>query len=231
MNLLGLIPARGGSKGIPRKNLALLGDKPLLEWTARAALQARSLACVVVSTDDAEIAAAARRCGAEVLMRPAHLAADQSGALEVIRHAIEELEAARGARIDAVAYLQPTSPFRTASHIDRAVALFEAQSADTVVSVTAVPHNMTPDSQMTMDADGRLSLSPPGQRLRRQDKPARWARNGPAVLVVARRCVMDLGTLYGERTFAFEMQPSESLDIDGPADLESAQAWLAWRAR
>jgi CMP-N,N'-diacetyllegionaminic acid synthase len=229
LSLLGLIPARGGSKGIPRKNLAPLAGKPLIAWTAKAALAAPSLSRVVVSTDDAEIAAAARDCGVEALMRPAALATDQSGALEVIRHAIERLEAQHGKPIDAVAYLQPTSPLRTAEHIERAVALLRAQSADTVVSVVAVPHNMIPESQMTMAADARLSAPPPGQSLRRQDKPRRYARNGPAVLVVSRRCVMELGTLYGERTFGFEMRLEESLDIDSAADLELAEAWLRWR--
>jgi CMP-N,N'-diacetyllegionaminic acid synthase len=233
LNVLGVIPARGGSKGIPRKNLVPLGGKPLIAWTIEAALACRSLWRTVVSTDDAEIAAVARATGAEVpFMRPPSLATDQAGALEVIRHAIQETErSASGIRVDAVAYLQPTSPLRSSGHIDAAVALFLSQAADSVVTVTAVPHNMSLESQLEMRPDGTLAAAVSGVKdtLHRQSKPRRFARNGPAVLVVARRCVMDAGTLYGERSFGIEMGAVESMDVDAPADLEVIEAWMQWR--
>jgi CMP-N-acetylneuraminic acid synthetase len=234
VNVLGVIPARGGSKAIPRKNVVPLAGRPLIAWTIEAALGSRTLSHVVVSTDDAEIAGVARALGAEVpFLRPAALATDDAGALEVIRHAIGEAEALWKARIDAVAYLQPTSPLRTARHIDAAVELFRSRGADSVVTVTAVPHNMSLESQLAMHADGALQPAMAGARdtLRRQTKVRRYARNGPAVLVVSRRCVMEAGALYGERTFGLEMPAIESLDVDELVDMQLVEAWLQWRAR
>ena len=229
MYVLGLIPARGGSKGIPRKNLAPLLGKPLIAWTAAAALASRRLDKVVVSTDDDEIAAVARQCGLEVpFMRPESMARDRSGALEVIAHAWREIERGAAAKVDAVVYLQPTSPLRTAAHIDRAVEIYVEKSADTVVSVCRVPHNLTPGSQFSVAADGRVAGAFANSLLRRQDKLENFARNGPAVLVVSRACVLERQALYGERTFAFEMTARESMDIDAPEDLALAEAWLSW---
>ena len=232
MYILGLIPARGGSKGIPRKNLAPLFGKPLIAWTAAAALASRRLDRVVVSTDDDEIAAVARQCGLDVpFMRPESMARDRSGALEVIAHALRETGRGAPSKIDAVVYLQPTSPLRTAAHIDRAVEMFVEKAADTVVSVCRVPHNLTAESQFAVAADGRVAGAYADSLLRRQDKPDRFARNGPAVLVVSRACVLERQVLYGERTFALEMTARESMDIDAPEDLALAEAWLSWSER
>ncbi|MEK7862807.1 MAG: acylneuraminate cytidylyltransferase family protein, partial [Chloroflexota bacterium] len=230
--LTAIIPVRGGSKGIPRKNLAPLLGKPLIAWTAAAALASRRLDRVVVSTDDAEIAAVARECGLEVpFMRPGSMARDQSGALEVIAHALQEIERRSASKVDAVVYLQPTSPLRTAGHIDRAVEMYAEKSADTVVSVCRVPHNLASESQLSVAADGRVAGANAALLLRRQDKPVRFARNGPAVLVVSRACVLERQTLYGERTFALEMTARESMDIDAAEDLDLAEAWLRWSGR
>src|SRR5207253_4129882 len=129
-----LVPARGGSKGIPRKNLALLAGKPLLAWTLEAARGAESVTRVVVSTDDDEIAAAARHLGAEVLRRPAELAADDVPMLPVIRNGLDTFQC------DVLVLLQPTSPLRGAEHVDGAVRLLLETGADKVVSVVEVPH-------------------------------------------------------------------------------------------
>ncbi|MCA1990029.1 MAG: acylneuraminate cytidylyltransferase family protein [Desulfarculus sp.] len=229
--VLGLIPARGGSKGIPRKNLAPLAGRPLIAHTIAAALASARLDRVVVSTDDPEIAAVAREHGAEVpFLRPAELADDTAPALAVIRHAIAALDA-QGWRTQALAYLQPTSPLRTAQQIDAALAMLLEQGADSVVSVVEVPHNFSPLSVMRRQDDGRLTpyQEPDGPvPLRRQDKPRLWARNGPAVLALTRETVMDLGVLYGPRTLGLVMDRVDSLDIDEPLDLELA-AWLLAR--
>jgi CMP-N-acetylneuraminic acid synthetase len=146
MDVLGLIPARGGSKGIPRKNLAPVGGKPLLEWTVEAARAATELTRVVVSTEDDEIAAAA---GVDVLRRPDELAEDETPMLDVIRHAVAELSP------DVVVLLQPTSPLRRPEHIDAAVRLLLESDADAVVSVVAVPHRFRPEALMDV-VDGRV---------------------------------------------------------------------------
>ncbi len=213
MDVLGLIPARGGSKGIPRKNLAVLGGRPLIAWTVDAARAASELTRIVVSTDDDEIAAAA---GVEVLRRPAELAGDETPMLAVVRHAVAELGP------DVVVLLQPTSPLRRAEHIDASVRLLLESGADAVVSVVAVPHRFAPDSLMDV-VDGRVV--PRGRAGTRQEKELVYARNGPAVLV--RRADLIGDDLYGGDVRPYVMDARDSLDVDDLADLELAEKLLA----
>jgi CMP-N-acetylneuraminic acid synthetase len=229
MSVIALIPARGGSKAIPRKNLAPLAGKPLLAHAAAAALAARSVDRVLLSTDDEEIAAAGRALGLDVpFLRPPEIAGDDTPMLAVIAHLLDHLEAESSAP-EALVLLQPTSPFRTARHIDEAVSLFRARRADSVVSVVAVPHQFTPTSLMRM-AEGRLApYLPEGpQPTLRQHKERVWARNGPAVLVL-RPALIRTGRLYSENTYGYEMDRAASLDIDGPEDLELAELLMAAR--
>ncbi len=143
IEVLGLIPARGGSKGVPRKNLRLLCGKPLLQYTAEAALAARRLSRVILSTDDEEIAAIGRRCGLEVpFLRPAELAADDSSTLPVVQHAVRWMES-HMARFEAICLLQPTTPLRRAEDIDACIVLLEQSGADSVVTVLQSPRNIT----------------------------------------------------------------------------------------
>jgi len=137
--IVGLIPARGGSKSIPRKNLALVAGRPLLAYTAQAALGAAGLDRVILSTDDGEIAAAGRSLGLDVpFLRPAALAGDEAGMVPVMRHMLDWL-AEEGIAEATLVLLQPTSPLRQARHIDEAVALLLDSGAETVVSVVEVP--------------------------------------------------------------------------------------------
>ena len=212
MDVLGLIPARGGSKGVPRKNLVPVGGKPLLAWTVEAALGATELTRVVVSTDDDEIASAAE---VDVLRRPAELAADDTPMLDVVRHAVAEL------RPDVVVLLQPTSPLRRAEHVDACVRLLLESGADAVVSVVEVPHRFRPDSLMDV-VDGRVVSR--GSARTRQEKELVYARNGPAVL--ARRADRIGDDLYGGDVRPFVMDARDSLDVDDPADVELAGALL-----
>ncbi len=212
MDVLGLIPARGGSKGIPRKNLAPVGGKPLLAWTVEAAQEAAELTRVVVSTDDDEIAAAA---GVEVLRRPAELAADDTPMLDVVRHAIAELSP------DVVVLLQPTSPLRRAEHVDAAVRLLLESGADAVVSVVAVPHRYSPDALMDV-VDGRVVAR--GSARTRQEKALVYARNGPAVLALRSDRLGD--DLYGGDCRPYLMDERDSLDVDDSFELELADLLL-----
>jgi CMP-N,N'-diacetyllegionaminic acid synthase len=226
-SMIALIPARGGSKGIPRKNLTLLGGQPLIAWTIESALASGVFDRLIVSTDDPEIAEVARREGAEVpFLRPTEFAGDVAPAIGVIRHALEALGLGVVDSSPSVTYLQPTSPFRTAAHLREAVALFEDQRPDTLVSVQRVPHNMVPGAQMVPVGEGHpLWLeSPAGQVLRRQEKAVTYARNGPAILIASARDVVERGRLYGERVLGYEMDRLSSLDIDEPLDLEMARA-------
>jgi CMP-N,N'-diacetyllegionaminic acid synthase len=224
---LGVIPARGGSKGIPHKNLAPVGGRPLLAYTADAARGSR-LSRTCVSTDDPAIADAARRFGLDVpFMRPAALAADETPMLPVLRHAVAAM-AADGFAADVVVLLQPTSPFRRAEHIDRAIELLDESGADSVVSVVEVPHQFTPSSVMRLE-DGRLRPFADGPLVtRRQDKPVLYARNGPAVLATRVR-TLDAGSLYGSDIRPLFMTARESIDIDTLDDLALADLLLSTR--
>ncbi len=225
--MLGLIPARGGSKAIPKKNITTLAGKPLLAYTCEAALASQRLTRVLLNTDDQEIAEVGRACGVDVpFMRPADLAADDAPILPVIQHTITWLEDHQNFQADIVVLLQPTSPLRKAEHIDAAVDLLVESGADTVVSVVAVPHNFNPVSVMRLDKQGHLIPFEEGQLiLRRQAKPQVFARNGPAVLAV-RREIIQQGRLYGDVVLPLEMGRIESIDIDDAHDLAVAEFWL-----
>jgi CMP-N,N'-diacetyllegionaminic acid synthase len=218
VDVVGLIPARGGSKSIPGKNLADVAGKSLLAWTVEAAREARSVTRVVVSTDDDAIAEASAALGVEVLRRPSELAADDSPMLDVLLHAAGAVGG------EALAVLQPTSPLRRAEHVDGAVALLEESTADAVVSVVPVPHAFTPGSLLELH-DGRISPLDPDAPLLRQRKPALYARNGPAILVVRTQGLAERG-LYGGDVRAYEMSPGDSLDVDGPYELKLARLLL-----
>jgi CMP-N,N'-diacetyllegionaminic acid synthase len=228
MQVLGVIPARGGSKGIPDKNLRVVGGRPLLAYTADAVRASRRMAHAIVSTDSLAIADAARAIGLEVpFLRPPELADDDAPMLPVLQHALREM-AHRGRAADAVVLLQPTSPLRRAEHIDEAIAQLERTGADSVVSVVEVPHQFSPASVMRLE-DGRLRPYEAGPTLtRRQDKPRVYARNGPAVLAV-RAHVLEAGSLYGDDCRPYVMRLGDSLDIDTPDDLELAELLLSRR--
>jgi CMP-N-acetylneuraminic acid synthetase len=220
MDVLGLIPARGGSKGVPRKNLAEVHGRSLLEWTCLAGIGSLELSRLVVSTEDEEIASMATRLGVGVLARPAELAGDEVPMLPVVKHALDRSHGA-----DVVVLLQPTSPLRRAEHIDQAIALLRDSGADTIVSVVEVPHNLTPASLLKL-VEGKLVPLQSGGPVRRQDKERLFARNGPA-LIVTRANVIESGTLYGRDTRPYVMTQEESVDVDSAFDLELAAFLLA----
>lgn len=228
MRFLAVIPARGGSQGIKGKNLAPLGGRPLIAWTIEAARSCASLTTVVVSTDSDEIASAARANGAVApFLRPADLSTGKAPVIGAVRHALD-FYAREGRAFDAIVLLQPTSPFRRADQIEAAVGEFQCRRPDTLVSVIRVPHNMVPSSLMRRVGreDGLWLESPAGQVVRRQDKETAYARNGPAILIVASEEIARRDRLYGERVIGFEMDWLTSLDIDEPADLELANVLL-----
>jgi CMP-N-acetylneuraminic acid synthetase len=229
MNVLGVIPARGGSKGIPNKNLALLCGRPLLAYTADAAKASTRLTRTIVSTDDERIAECAKSLGLDVpFMRPSPLAGDDAPMLPVLQHAIDTLKA-DGFAADIVVLLQPTSPLRRGEHIDAAVDWLERTAADSVVSVVEVPHQFNPMSVMRIE-EGLLKPFLDGPTItRRQDKPRLFARNGPAVLAV-RATVIREGSLYGKTSWPLGMSAEDSLDIDTPLDLRLVESILAARA-
>jgi CMP-N-acetylneuraminic acid synthetase len=233
MNLLAIIPARGGSKGIPRKNLAPVAGRPLLAWTCRAALESRSLTRVILSTEDSEIADRGREFGVEVpFLRPPELAQDETPTLPVIRHALEFLAEREGCRPDAIVLLQPTAPLRRAEHIDGAVARMGETGADAVVSVSPVPAHFHPYWVFDLDGDGRLKPAHPGggpeRYPRRQALPPAYTRNG-AVYIARTRLILQENSLYGPAPAAYVMPPEDSVNVDAPEDLARAEETLLQR--
>ncbi len=229
--VLAVVPARGGSKGIPRKNLARASGRSLLEWTVAAALGARCQPRVVVSTDSVEIAAAARGCGAEVpFMRPSELASDESSSLEVALHALDFLEQAERYRPAWLLLLQPTSPLREARDIDESLELAAARNADAVVGVCRADHH--PSLLRVVAPDGRAApvFATEAAPSRRQDMSEVQALNG-AIYLIKPAVLRAERTWYPERTFAHVMERARSLDVDEPWQLLVADALLAHRDR
>lgn len=229
MRCLGLINARGGSKGIPGKNIKPLLGKPLIVYSIEAGLAARSLARVVVSTDDPQIAQVAKAAGADIpFMRPAELATDKALQIDAIRHALLALEA-EGDVYDAVAILQPTCPLRLAEDIDGAVETMVRTGVDTVISVMEV-HGQHPLTMYTADSDGALSPLLEANRagVLRQEFPEVLWRNG-AVYVIRRDVVVNDRTLYGAKVGGYVMPDERSSNIDEPIDWVITEALLRHR--
>ncbi len=225
MRLLAVIPARGGSKGLPRKNVRPLAGLPLIVYSIRAGQAASSVDRLVVSTEDTEIASVALDNGAEVVERPAALAQDDTPTRPVIEHAVKTL-AGDGYAPDAVLTLQPTSPLRTARHIDEAAARFASDpSADSLVSCVRVPHIFHPNSMMRLTGDQALEPYFDGPTItRRQDKGAAYARNGAAIYITRTERIKDF--VFGGRLLPYEMSMEDSVDIDDEDDWRRAEARL-----
>lgn len=214
---LAIIPARGGSVGLPGKNIRPLGGRPLIAWTVRAAIVSRCFARVVVSTDNQEIAAAASDEGAEVpFLRPAHLATSQARSADVVRHALEQV--GPGKRF---ALLQPTTPFRSAHHIRTASAALEDSGASSLVSLCA---GKPLQWNYQLSDAGRLEpLMPEGQNYRRQDARAVFHPNG-AIYICETEAFLEADSFFLQDTIGFEMDRIDSIDIDDLADFLLASA-------
>jgi CMP-N,N'-diacetyllegionaminic acid synthase len=232
LNVLGLVTARGGSKGLPGKNLRPLAGKPLIAYTIEAASASGALHRIVLSTDDAGIAAAGRASGCDVpFMRPSELARDETPHLPVVQHAVRWLDEHEGYKPDAVMILQPTSPLRQPEHIRESVALLERSGADSVVGVCPVPDHDHPMRTVSIDPSGLATLfvtgEPLGSRInRRQDMPRAWTMNGAIYLLRASLLSAAEPGLYGARTAAYIMSPASGISIDSLADWAAAERAL-----
>ena len=222
--ILALIPARGGSKGIPRKNIVPLAGRPLIAHTIAAAKGASCLDRVVVSTDDDEIAAVAARWGAEVpFRRPAELAGDTAAGLDVALHALDWLAENEGYAPDILVELQPVAPLRLAADIDRAVRPLLDGSADTVVGLVETEHPYYLRRLVGGAVFPFLPETP--EAFRRQDLPPVYRLNG-ALLATRTQLLRERRSFYGGRTCGYVMPPERSIDIDTPLDLRIAAALL-----
>ncbi len=226
MRIVGLITARGGSKGLPHKNILSLAGKPLITWTVEAALNCKSINRLIVSTDDYEIADVARQAGAEVpFMRPAELAQDGSDHLSVVSHAIQWLDHHDSAKADYVLLLQPTSPLRSTSDLNTAITMATQQDAVAVVSVSLM--NQHPYYAQVIQNDGTLAefMSTDQAYSQRQELPQVYAPNG-AIYLNKRESLLQDRTFVPRKTLAYVMPPERSLDIDTAWDFYLADLIL-----
>lgn len=235
MKILGIITARGGSKGIPGKNLKPLAGRALLAYTVDAARDSGALDRVILSTEDAAIADAVRTLGCEVpFMRPEELSRDETPHLPVIQHAAQWMREHAAYQADAVMILQPTSPLRSADDITAAARLLESSGADSVVSVTAVSAHAHPMRMLRIDERGNAVLFATGEPVRRrinrrQDLPDAWVMNG-AIYACRTSLLFDAQpSLYGDRVAAYAMPPERSVSIDDVDDWAAAERALARR--
>lgn len=218
---MALIPARGGSKGLPHKNIRLLGDKPLIGWTIEAALNSACFTRVVVSTDDAEIADISKSYGAEVpFQRPAELANDQAKSIDVVIQALQWFEGL-GQKFDQIALLQPTSPLRNASDIQKALDVFNLKKAGAVVSICECEHSPLWMNTVGEDLSMCDFLSKSILNQNRQGLKQYYRLNG-AIYLADIQYLKDCCGFFGPRTYAYVMPQERSVDIDSELDLRFA---------
>lgn len=223
--LAAVIPARGGSKGIPRKNLREVAGQPLLAWTIRAVGEAKTPMRAIVSTDDDEIATLARSLGAEVpCLRPPELSGDESPSEDALLHALDTMD--DGVDVEAVVMLQPTSPLRLPGSLDAAIELFEESGADTLVSVVETAPFLW---------SGSVEAPVPGydidRRPRRQDltdSQRRYRENG-SIYVSAVDVLRSRHNRLGGKVAMYVMDPREGVDVDEEVDLRIVSELLEER--
>ena len=223
-----IIPARGGSKGVPRKNIKNLCGKPLIQYAIEAAQQANVLTEIMVSTEDEEIAEVAKQSGAQVpFIRPMVLAGDKSPTIDVVLHVLEEYQKL-GKSFDAVCLLQATNPLRTADTIRMSIEKFKDTNADCLLSVREVPHEFNPhwtfeekeNNDLLRIATGEKEIIP-----RRQELPKAFYRDG-AIYLTKSTVIIDQRSLYGERIAYINLEGKPHVNIDTMKDWALAEQIL-----
>jgi CMP-N-acetylneuraminic acid synthetase len=231
MRVLGIVPARGGSKRVPRKNLRELGGRPLVRWAIDAARGAGAISRLVLSSDDDEVLACAAAVDPALpLRRPAELSTDTALAIDYVRHALAACEGAGDRRYDAITIIQPSSPFTLAEDIDDTLALLESSGADSAVTVMALDHAIHPVKLKRMEGDRLLPyLEEESGRMAAHELPPLFVRN--CAVYASRRSVIEAGKIIGDDCRAVCMPRERSLDINDELDMELAAFMLARRSR
>ncbi|WP_345866582.1 acylneuraminate cytidylyltransferase family protein [Shewanella algae] len=219
---IAIIPARGGSKRLPNKNILPLGGKPLIVWTIEAARQSKAFDLVLVSTDSETIAKVSLSAGATVpFLRPAELASDTATTNDVVSHMVAWVESQYGV-VQRVALLQPTSPLRTAQHIQEAMALYDDKSASAVVSVCELDHPIQYCNRLPADHCLEGFITPAANRRSQEFEP--FYRINGAIYLFDRLHVGDLSGIYCDSSYAYRMDKKSSVDIDDEFDFILAVA-------
>jgi CMP-N,N'-diacetyllegionaminic acid synthase len=219
--MLAIIPARGGSKGVPMKNIKPLGGKPLILWTVEAAMASKKIERVILSTDDAEIADVCMETGVDIpFMRPPELAQDDSLAIDNYIHIIKRLASDFGEQHENFVVLQPTTPLRNSMDIDGAIELFLKKDADSVISCVELDH--PPDLMFSINDDGaveRFKDVETRKAMNRQSSDTAYIPNG-GVFVFKFSLLMEHYSYYSKKTYAYPMPQRRSVDIDTLFDFE-----------
>lgn len=227
LSCLGVIPARGASKGVPRKNIRLVADRPLIAYTIEVAQRSRRLTRTVVSTEDEEIAEVARSLGAEVpFRRPPELATDEATSVAVACHALDFAEREERRRYDSVALLEPTSPLRRAEDVDDAIALLEKSGADSVVSLCRLEARHP--AKIKVLEGGRIRPFLPElwrEGLQRQQLRPVYFLNG-GIYAVKRDLLVEKRTFWSENTIPYLMPEERSVNIDNWLDLKLVECLI-----
>lgn len=227
MRIVAIIPARGGSKGVPGKNIKLLNGKPLLEYTSEIALKSKYLTEIILSTEDDVITEVGKGLGLKIpFKRPAELALDTTPTIDVIIHALEWYKK-QNIFFDAVCLLQVTSPFRTVDFLDKAVEKFIEKDADSLVSVQQVPHEYNPHWTFEENDQGNLKIATGEIEIikRRQELPIAYHRDG-SIYIVKTNVVLEQHSLYGNSTAFIESEPNHYVNIDTLEDWKKAEEMI-----
>jgi CMP-N,N'-diacetyllegionaminic acid synthase len=232
MKILAIIPARGGSKGVPRKNIKLLNGKPLIAYTSEIALQSKYLTEIIMSTEDTQIIEVAQSLGIKVpFVRPLVLAQDTTSTIDVILDTLQWYEN-QSVFFDAVCLLQVTSPFRTVAFLDQAIEKFMESGCDSLVSVQKVPHEYNPHWTFEVNNHGNLKIATGEEEIisRRQELPDAYHRDGSIYLTKTEVILKQL-SLYGNSTAFIESSPEFHVNIDTLSDWEKAEQMIKNRQK
>lgn len=222
--VISIIPARGGSKGIPRKNIRLLNSIPLIAHSIKDSLKSKYIDKTIVSTDDQEISEIAKKYGAKVIMRPSELATDSAPILLVIQHIIKELES-NGEKVDIIVLLQPTHPIRQEEEIDTTIEKLYETNASSVITLRKVPKHFHPEWQFSLEKDKIKNLSEKKVSNRRQELEEKYHRTG-SVYTSKRDTIMILNSIYGTDCRAVVIPNEYWVNIDEEGDLKVAEFLL-----
>ncbi|MDZ7817712.1 MAG: acylneuraminate cytidylyltransferase family protein [Aliarcobacter sp.] len=223
---LAIIPARGGSKRLPRKNVLDLCGKPLIAYSIEAGLKSKYINKLIVTSDDEEILSISKRYGADIIVRPEELASDTATTFDAIKHTIDNVE-----KFDYIVLLQPTSPLRSEKHLDEAIELLQQKNADAIVSVCEMDHS--PLWCNTLPEDGNMNsfLKEEVLNKRSQDLNKYFRLNGAIYICKTDKLLENKGFFLKENIYAYKMDKKNSIDIDDEFDFKLAHLYLTTKGK
>lgn len=218
---LAIIPARGGSKRLPRKNILDLQGKPLIAWSIKAAINSRYIDKVIVTSDDEEILQIAKQYGSDIIKRPNELSSDTATSFDAIRHTIENVE-----HFDYIVLLQPTSPLRTSQHIDEAIEQLHDKNADAIISVCEMDHSPLWSNTLPKSDDMSHFLRDEVKNKRSQDLEQYYRLNGAIYISNTEKLLKEKSFMLKENIYAYKMDKRYSIDIDEEIDFKIAEVLI-----